>query len=178
MRKDLYNRIGQLNGLLPMILLLGDQVYEVSTKRSVKHIVESVLGTPFVVYLIFSDMICVLVLNCSYRIIIELLYNSSEPVGSSFREFWGLAFTTAVVFILKDIGILLGFFTFEENLWKRHLTSVSTIVGIFTMISIFASLGIIYVDESIQGRYFLGLVSGLLWWKVVLQFKGMVSLDC
>jgi hypothetical protein len=159
-----------------MMLLLGDHLYEVSTKRSVKHIVESVLGTPFVVYLNFSDMICILVLNCSYRIIIELLYNSSERVGPSFREFWGLAFTTAAVFILKDIGILLGFFTFEENLWKRHLTSISTIVGMFTMISVFISLCIIYVDENIQGRYFLGLVSGLLWWKVVLQFKGMVSL--
>ncbi|KAL3794639.1 hypothetical protein HJC23_010067 [Cyclotella cryptica] len=174
-RKELYNRIGKLGGLLPIMLHLGDHLYEVSTKRSVKHVVESVLGTPFVVYLNFSEMICLLVLNCTYRIIIELLYNSSEPVGTSYREFWGLAFTTAVFFTLKDIGIMLGFFSFEEHLWRRHLTSVSTIVGMFTMISVFASLGIIYVDENIHGRNFLGLVMGLLWWKLVLHLKGMSS---
>ncbi|KAL7482462.1 hypothetical protein ACHAW6_008132 [Cyclotella cf. meneghiniana] len=174
-RKLLYNRIGELGGILPIMLHLGDHLYEVSTKRSVKHIVESVLGTPFVVYLNFSEMICLLILNCTYRIIVELLYNSSEPVGASYREFWGLAFTTAVFFTLKDVGIMLGFFSFDESLWRRHLGSVSTIVGMFTMISVFTSLSIIYVDGNIHGRNFLGLVMGLLWWKLVLHLKGMSS---
>lgn len=159
------------------MLHMGEHLYEVSTKRSVKHIVESRLGRPFVVYLDFGEVICLLVLICSYRIIIELLYNSPQPVGTSYREFWGLAFTTAVFFTLKDIGIMIGFFSFENGLWKRHITSVSTIVGLFTTISVFVSLGTIYVDENIRGRNFLGLVVGLVWWKLVLHVKGMVRLD-
>ncbi|KAL7480283.1 hypothetical protein ACHAW6_005975 [Cyclotella cf. meneghiniana] len=174
-RKQLYNRIGQLGGILPIMLHMGEHLYEVSTKRSVKHIVESRLGRPFVVYLDFGEVICLLVLICSSRIIIELLYNSPQPVGTSYREFWGFAFTTAVFFTLKDIGIMIGFFSFENGLWKRHITSVSTIVGMFTTISVFASIGTIYVDENIRGRNFLGLVVGLVWWKLVLHVKGMSS---
>jgi hypothetical protein len=82
-----------------------------------------------------------------------------------------------VFFTLKDIGIMIGFFSFENGLWKRHIRSVTTIVGMFTTISVFASLGTMYVDENIRGHNFLGLVVGLVWWKLVLHVKGMVRLD-
>lgn len=132
------------------------------------------LGTPFVVYLKFSEMISLLLLIISYRIIVELLYNSSDSLGT-YRGFWGLAMVTTVFFALQDLGVMLAFVSTDAKLWKHQMSSVSYIVSIFTTLSVFVSLSILYVDEEIYGRNFLGIVMGLIWWKFILHIKGMVS---
>lgn len=168
-RTELYNSIGSLGGIVPCMLHLGDDLYEVSLKRAVKHIVESIIGRPLPVYLSFMDMMLLLTLMCSYRTIVELIYNMA-PLDNSF---WGLSFSITVYFLMRDIAIMASLSSIQEHLWRRYISGFGNIVGFFAMISTLTTLIIIHRHGDIENRNFLGLVSGLLWWKFLLQIKGM-----
>ena len=171
-RKQLYTKIGRLNGLLPIMLRLGDRLYEVSLQRPVKHVVESVLGNVTVVYEQFSELCCMLILVLTYRIIIELLHNSP---GESYPEFFGLAFVTEVFFTIKDVSIVFGFMSLDIRLVKRHMSHISTLVDWLTAISVITTLCVMDAEQTINGYPYLGIVAGLLWWKLLIHLKGMVS---
>lgn len=171
-RKELYSAICKLNGILPIMLRLGDRLHDVSLLRPVKYIVESVLGTALVVYTQFSELVCLLLLMLGYRIIIDLLHNSP---GESYPEFFGLCFSTGIFFLLKDLFICFGFMTLDIRLIKRHVCHISTMVDWLTTFSHLATLGMMYSDENIVGHNYYGIVAGLLSWKLILHLKGMVS---
>ena len=171
-RKQLYSKIGNLKGLLPIMLRSGDRLYEVSVKRPVIYAVENVLGNIGVVYEQFSELVCMLILVLTYRIIIELLHNSP---GESYTEFFGLAFATALFFAFKDVSIVFGFMSLDPRLVKRHVVKLSTLIEWLTTISVFTTLWIMNKEQTINGYAYLGIVAGLLWWKLLIHLKGMVS---
>lgn len=125
----------------------------------------------FVVYKQFSELVCLLLLVLSYRMIIELLHVTP---GVSYSEFFGLAFTTGIYFVLKDFTIAMGFMIIDSRLLKRHMTHIACIVDWITTISLFVSLGVMYSEQNIYGHNYYGLVAGLLWWKLIYHLKGMV----
>lgn len=73
LRQELYTSISKLDGFLPCMLHLGDKLYACSTRRAVKYVVESAVGKPIPVYLMFMEMFLLLILMASYRIIGESL---------------------------------------------------------------------------------------------------------
>lgn len=171
-RKELYSAVCKLGGVLPIMLRLGDRLREVACLRPAKYIVESVLGNAVFVYEQFSELICLLMLVLTYRVIIELRHNSP---GGDYHEFFGLATCIGVFFALNDLGIIFGFMSFDFRLLKRHMSHISTRVEWLTTISLLTTLGMMYSDESIDGHSYYGIVAGLLWWKLLMQLKSMVS---
>jgi len=120
-REQLYKEIGKLDGFLPCMLHLGESLYDVSTRRAVKYVVESTIGRPFPVYLMFFEMFMLLILMTTYRIIVELVYAMPwEQFLSQYREFWALAFSIAVFFATRDLAILFSFMSTEEKLARKY----------------------------------------------------------
>mmetsp|Transcript_38226 Transcript_38226/g.80420 ORF Transcript_38226/g.80420 Transcript_38226/m.80420 type:complete len:864 (+) Transcript_38226:37-2628(+) len=174
MRKELYDEVAKLAGFLPCMLHLGDGLYDVATRRAVKYVVETRVGRAFPVYMTFMELFLLLTLMTSYRIIVELVYAiPSEEFLSQYREFWGLALTIAVYFGIRDLFILISLFFTEEKLACRYASNFGNLVGYATTASVIPMLSILYVNSNIEGRNYAGIVSGLLWWKVLLHMKGM-----
>ncbi|KAL9186107.1 hypothetical protein ACHAXT_005345 [Thalassiosira profunda] len=173
-RAELYDEVGTLQGFLPCCLHLGDKLYECSTRRAVKYAVENTIGKPLPVYLQFMEMFLLLILMTSYRIIVELAYEMPyEDFLSQYREYWGLALSIAVYFGLRDLAILASFSSMEEKLAMRYLSGFRNIIGFITTASVITVLSMIYVNSSIDGFNFVGIVAGLLWWTFLLHLKGM-----
>lgn len=173
-RKELYCSISRLGGITPIMLRLGDRLDEVALMRPVKYLVESTLGNAFILYREFHELVCLLILTLTYRMIIEMLLNSP---GNSYNEFFGLAFCTGIFFSLKDMGVFLGFASLDARLVKRHMSHISTMIDWLTGLSLLATLGMMYTDQHIYGRNYYGIVVGLLWWKLLLHLKGLVCLS-
>ncbi|KAL7463507.1 hypothetical protein ACHAXS_003867 [Conticribra weissflogii] len=172
-RSGLYDEIGRLDGFLPAMLDLGDKLYIVSTRRAVKHVVEEKIGRPYPVYLMFMDMSFLFTLMATYRIIFDLIYdNPPAEYSSLYPEFWGLSISIAVYFIFHDLAIMVSLASTSNRLWTRYLGFGNT-VGMIAMISALAMLCILYIDGTVADRTYIGLVAGLMWWKLLLQMKGM-----
>ncbi len=62
LRKNLYDEIRKLVGFLPSMLHLGESLNEVSTRRVVKHVVESTIGRPLPVYVMLMKLVLLLTL--------------------------------------------------------------------------------------------------------------------
>ena len=111
------------------MLHLGDSLYEVAPRRAVKYVVESTIGRPLPVYLMFMEMFMLLILMTSYRIIVELVYAiPSEQFLSQYREFWGLALSIAVYFGLRDLVIMVSLSSTEENLAWRYASGFGNMI--------------------------------------------------
>jgi len=174
LRKNLYDEIRKLVGFLPSMLHLGDSLYEVSTRRVVKHVVENTIGRPLPVYVMLMELVLLLLLITAYRIIVELVYAyPSEQFLSNYRDFWGLAFSIAVYFAIRDLDILVAFLTIDGKLALNYISGFGNIVGFATIISVLTMLGIMYVDSNVDGWNYTGIVCGLLWWMFLLHVKGM-----
>ena len=174
MRAELYREVGKLNGFLPCMLHLGDSLYEVSTRRAVKYVVESTIGKPLPVYVMFLEMFLLLLLMTSYRIIVELVYAiPSEDFLSQYRELWGLGLSVAAYFMARDLIIVASFSSTEEKLALKYISGFGNMIGMFTMASVIAVLSKLYVNGNVEGFNYVGIVSGLLWWKFLLHVKGM-----
>mmetsp|Transcript_1103 Transcript_1103/g.2297 ORF Transcript_1103/g.2297 Transcript_1103/m.2297 type:complete len:938 (-) Transcript_1103:62-2875(-) len=174
MRASLYREVGKLEGFLPCMLHLGDSLYEVATRRAVKYAVESTIGRPLPVYLMFMEMCLLLILMTSYRIIVELVYAfPSEQFLSQYRELWGLSLSIAVFFASRDVSIMVSFSTTEEKLALRYARGFGNMIGFLTIASAIIVLSILYVNNNVEGRNYVGIVAGLLWWKFLLHVKGM-----
>jgi hypothetical protein len=140
LRKNLYDEIRKLVGFLPSMLHLGDSLYEVSTRRVVKHVVENTIGRPLPVYVMLMELVLLLLLITAYRIIVELVYAyPSEQFLSNYRDFWGLAFSIAVYFAIRDLDILVAFLTIDGKLALNYISGFGNIVvrvlyyGIFSV---------------------------------------------
>mmetsp|Transcript_1247 Transcript_1247/g.2827 ORF Transcript_1247/g.2827 Transcript_1247/m.2827 type:complete len:755 (+) Transcript_1247:1120-3384(+) len=172
-RSELYDGIGRLDGFLPAMLDLGDKLYIVSTRRAVKHVVEEKIGRPYPVYLMFMDVSFLFTLMATYRIIFDLIYdNPPDEYSSRYPEFWGLSISIAVYFIFHDLAIMLSLASTSNRLWTKYLGFGNT-VGMVAMISVLAMLCILYTDGTVANRTYIGIVAGLMWWKLLLQMKGM-----
>jgi len=174
MRADLYKEISKLTGFLPVMLHLKDDLYEVSTRRAVKYVVESTIGKPLPVYLQFMEMFLLLLLMTSYRIIVELVYAfPSEAFLSQYREFWYLSLSISCYFIMRDLIIMASFSSTEEKLVLRYLRGFGNTLGLVAMISVLVVLSMLFVNGNVEGFNFTGIVMGMLWLKFLLQVKGM-----
>lgn len=174
MRKTLYDEVGKLTGFLPCMLHLNDSLYEVATRRAVKYVVESTIGRPLPVYLMFMEGCLLLILMTSYRIIVELVYAfPSEEFLSQYRELWGLALSIAAYFASRDLAILVSFMRTEEKLARKYVTGFGNMIGYFTTASVITVLSMMYLNSNVDGHNFVGIVAGLLWWKFLLHVKGM-----
>lgn len=174
MREQLYREVGKLSGFLPCMLHLGDSLYEVSSRRAVKYIVESKIGRPLPVYVMFMEIFQLLLLMTSYRIIVELVYDfPSQEFLSQYREFWGLALCSAVMFAIRDLAIMASFSSTEEKLALRYARNFGNMVGYITTACVIIVLSVLFVKPNIVGHNFVGIVAGLLWWKFLLHVKGM-----
>jgi len=199
LRKNLYDEIRKLVGFLPSMLHLGDSLYEVSTRRAVKHVVENTIGRPLPVYVMLMELILLLTLITSYRIIVELVYAyPSEEFLSNYRDFWGLSFSIAIYFAIRDLDIMVAFASIDGKLVWNYVRGFGNIVvsltdtlsffprppctslketiksqGFATTTSVLTMLSILYVDSNVDGRNYTGIVCGLLWWMFLLHVKGM-----
>ena len=174
MRAELYDEVRELQGFLPCMLHLGDSLYDVAPRRAVKYAVESAIGRPLPVYLEFMEMFILLILMTSYRIIVELVYEMpSEDFLSQYRELWGLALSISVYFAMRDMSIMLSFWSTEEKLARRYITGFGNLIGFITIASVISVLSMIYVNSKIEGHNYVGIVAGLLWWKFLIHVKGM-----
>jgi len=173
-RHRLYGTIGKLTGFLPCMLHLGDSLYEVGTKQAVTYIVESTVGRPLPVYKKFMEMFLLLVLMTSYRIVVELVYAiPEEEFLRRYQEFWVLALSIAVYFGIHDVAILFSLAFTEERLVMRYACSFRNMIGYVTCASVIAVLSMLHIKGNVEGRNYVGIVSGLLWWKFLLHVKGM-----
>ncbi|KAL7543156.1 hypothetical protein ACHAXR_013255 [Thalassiosira sp. AJA248-18] len=172
MRENLYDEIGKLTSFLPCMLHLGDSLYQVAPRRAVKYVVESTIGRPIPVYLMFMEIFLLLILMTSYRIIVELVY-LQDNFTSQYPEFLWLALTIAVYFACRDIATLISFSGTEENLAWKYASSFSNFIGYVTTASVITVLSMIHINGNVEGRNFVGIVAGLLWWKFLLTVKGM-----
>ncbi|KAL7552296.1 hypothetical protein ACHAWF_018276 [Thalassiosira exigua] len=173
-RAELYEEVRKLNGFLPVMLHLGDELYDVATRRAVKYVVESTIGRPLPVYLMFMECFLLLLLMTTYRIVVELVYQI--PIEGFLHQYnclWGLSLSIAVYFAMRDIAVYVSFGGTEEKLARRYATRFGTVIGYVTTASVITVLSILYVNPNVDGRNFVGIVSGLLWWKFLLHIKGM-----
>lgn len=108
------------------------------------------------------EMILLLLLMTSYRIVVELVYASPSPEFlSACRPFWGVALSIAVYFVLRDVVIIMSFCSTAEKLVLRWLRGFGNVVGLVATASVIAVLGVLYVDGTVDGRNYVGIVSGL-----------------
>lgn len=57
---------------------------------------------------------------------------------------------------------------------STQINNIVHIQGYTTTICVIAVLSVLYVNSTIEGRNFAGIVSGLLWWKFLLHGKSFV----
>jgi hypothetical protein len=75
------------------------------------------------------ELVLLLLLITAYRIIVELVYAyPSEQFLSNYRDFWGLAFSIAVYFAIRDLDILVAFLTIDGKLALNYISGFGNIV--------------------------------------------------